>query len=260
MRRNDQTSARHAAGRTTLVLVVVAIWILGCAPTVDVPSPSAVLATSVATRPPPTATQSSSPALSSEPSPKAATIGMTERERSDWFWSQVTHYGNYREFASLAEITKEAHLVIRGRVTGRVDGELELFSADVANVRWGVVTIDEVLKGSPIEKAPGSVLVEDLGAAAVSSDIPKGEVILFLWNYAQLRVDVGNPPSRDADDRYYYGRPNGYQGVLRDLDGVVRVPKPFNWNGDLGAFLGRIDGEPYDEVVDRIRSFGEDDA
>lgn len=184
---------------------------------------------------------------------------MTERERSDWFWSRVTHFGAYGfTYESLAEITADAHLVVRGRVIGRQDGQLELFDGTVTDVQWGVVSVDEVLKGSPQGKTPGAILVEDLGNVEATVDLPNGDVILFLKNYAQLRVDEGSAPSSDADDRYYYGRPNGYQCVLRNLDGQVGVPKPFNWNGDLGPFLARIDGQPFDDVVNRVRAMAVD--
>lgn len=122
---------------------------------------------------------------------------------------------------------------------------------------FGVVTVDEVLKGTPQAKMPGTILVARLAQRGLSeADLPAGEVVLFLNNYAQQRVESGAAPSKDPDDRYYYSRPNSYQGVLRNFDGVVEVVDvPRRWEEFVGPLASRLDGKPFGEIVDRIRAF-----
>lgn len=193
------------------------------------------------------------------PSPSSLTMGMTERQRSDWYWEGVSSFGIANNvFESLAEITSEAHLIVRGRVTGMQEAEIQAFGGPTSTLHYlfGEVTIDEVLKGTPNSQTPGTVLVARMGVRDASADdLPKGEVILFLHNYAQLRVDGGYPPSSDPDDRYYYSRPNGYQCVLRNIDGRVQiVDGPRGWEDAIGPFPSQLDGDTYDDVVGRVRA------
>ena len=196
------------------------------------------------------------------PTATAVTGGMTEAERAEWYWDAVSHFGPYiLTYDSLREITDAAHLIVRGRVVETREGEVWPFGADAQlggpwRTVFGIVATDEVLKGVPATTTPGTILVEDLGWPGIAqADLPDGEVILFLMNYAQLRIAEGMEPSPDADDRYYYVRPNGYQCVLRNEDGIGRiVDGPRGWQEAFGPFPEPLDGEVFSDVVTRIRN------
>jgi hypothetical protein len=123
-------------------------------------------------------------------------------------------------------------------------------------VTFGIVSIDEVLKGTPEMQIPNAVLVARLGQLQqAAADIPDGEVILFLMHYPRMRAEAGVGASSDPNDRFYYARPNGYQCVLRNLVGVVRiVDGPDGWEDALGPFPAPLDGEPFADIVESIRT------
>ena len=184
-----------------------------------------------------------------------------EDARSDLFWEQVTDFGPYGlTYDSLADITRKVHLVVRGRLVGLTSGSVEAFGEDVppdlavTRQTLGVVEIDEVLKGEPLMKSPGTVQVAGLGDGMTVAELPDDEVILFLMNHAQLRQEQGVLPAEDPDDVYYYARPNGYQGVLRNSVGRVEIVEGPRGAQDLwGPFPWVLDEEPFDEVVERVR-------
>lgn len=195
------------------------------------------------------------------PSPSAPAALADDIGVSDRFWQAQADYAptNYH-YNSLAAITADAHLIVRGRLIGTRRGELQPFQApegmaDGRAVIFGVVAVDEVLKGSPNMLLPGEVLVARVGAENQNPDeLPRGEVVLFLMNYQLLRKELGVGPSSDLNDRFYYVRPNGYQCVLRNLDGVVRIVRPAEDSGEvLQGFPLVLDGESFPAVLDSIR-------
>ena len=102
---------------------------------------------------------------------------------------------------------------------------------------------------------PGTILIASTGWELSADELPEGEVVLFLHNYAQLRQQHGVEPSADENDRFYYSRPNGYQCVLRDIGGKVRtVDGPRGWEEAIGPFPSQLDGQPFDDVLERIRT------
>ena len=180
---------------------------------------------------------------------------------SDRFWQAHSEFAptNYH-YDSLAQMTSDAHLIVRGRLIGTRAGELQPFDAPdgmdgARRVIFGIVAIDEVLKGSPNTLIPGAVLVARVGASDQRpEDLPRGEIVLFLKNYQQLRLETGSGPSSDSDDRFYYARPNGYQCVLRNLGGDVRIVEPAEDSGEvLQGFPGQLNHESFSDVLDAIR-------
>ncbi|MGA7306929.1 MAG: hypothetical protein WBW88_18795, partial [Rhodothermales bacterium] len=109
---------------------------------------------------------------------------------------------------------------------------------------FGLVAIDQVLKGSPLEQTPGVIKVAGLGTVGMTADdLPQGEFIIFLMNHALQRAEGGRPESPDPDDQYHYERPNGYQAVLPDIGGKVSVIQgPPGWEDALGPFPSGLDG------------------
>lgn len=158
-------------------------------------------------------------AVTASPEPRSTSDGasqspsetLTDEELSDSYWNSITHFGAYGfEYRSLAEITHDSHLVVRGRVIDLTQGVLQAFEEGGPNgdmsVTFGMVAVDEVLKGIPEMRIEGRIEVARLGWAGMSaSDLPQHEVVLFLKNYAQMRRDEGVETSEDAADNFYYG-------------------------------------------------------
>jgi hypothetical protein len=153
----------------------------------------------------------------------------------------------------------DSHLVVRGHIVGVTRGSIEPFER-VAGfpdqpVLFSIVQVDEVLKGKPESRDPGQVLVARLTPSGYPvADIPKDDVILFLKNYAQLRADRKAEPAKSEDDRYYYGRPNGYQALFVNRAGVWYAPSgPEYWVDSYGQFPWSLEGLQFDAVADQVR-------
>ena len=197
------------------------------------------------------------------PEPPTAVLGPNEVAKSDRFWAATAFFGptNF-DYASLVEMTADAHLVVLGRVVGIVlAGPLPVDDPGGEQVRpqrFGVVAIDEVLKGKPIVRDPGQVLVVRLVSTDQSkADLPREQFVIFLKNYQQIRYEFGKGLFGDASDRFYYGLPNGYQAVLRNVNGMVKlVEGPEGWLTPQGAFPAPLAAKPFDEVLDAIRAAG----
>ena len=116
-----------------------------------------------------------------------------------------------------------------------------------------MVSIDEVLKGVPTILDPGGVLVARLGGSELATDLPRGEIVIFLKNYGRLREETGKGLFDDPSDQFFYGRPNGYQSVLRNLDCIVRVVRGPDGDGAPGQFPASLDGQRFDDLLDTIR-------
>ncbi|HET9852816.1 MAG TPA: hypothetical protein VFP56_09950 [Candidatus Limnocylindrales bacterium] len=189
-------------------------------------------------------------------------MGPTEIGISDQFWEANSQFSPTAfRYESLDEITADAHLIVRGRVVGTQEHEAlpvedpggELTARPVT---FGVITINEVLKGVPNILQPGAVLVTRLGSMGQErSELPREEIVIFLKNYEQLAEESGgNGLFGDASDRFYYTRPNGYQAVLRNINGVVKViAGPEGWEEALGPYPATLDGQPFDQLLEAIR-------
>lgn len=193
--------------------------------------------------------------------PNELTLGPDQVEISDRFWEATSDFSPTAfSYTSLAEISADAHLVILGRVVGTREGEA-LPVEDPAGeqsarpLTFGVIAIDEVLKGVPNIREPGAVLVSRLGAKEQAvSDLPREQIVIFLKNYQRLGEEFGTGLFNDATDRFYYVRPNGYQAVLRNINGTVRIVNgPEGWEDALGPFPAPLDGEPFAEVLNAIK-------
>lgn len=194
-------------------------------------------------------------------SPEAPKMGPNEIAISDRFWEETSDFSPTAfSYASLDEITADADLIVRGRVTGTREGQA-LPVDDPAGemtarpVTFGVVAIEEILKGVPNILEPGAVLVIRLGPKDVAkSDLPREEILIFLKNYQLIHDEYGKGLFDDPTDRFYYGRPNGYQAVLRNINGVVRVVDgPDGWEAALGPFPASLAGDPFEHVLDLVR-------
>jgi hypothetical protein len=198
--------------------------------------------------------------VATEPTSLAEVV--TDRVRSDRFWQSITHFAAYGyRYDSMDEMVADAHLIVRGRVTSLRAGTIDRFEdggprgTDAMRVTFGIVTITEVLKGDPQSRDAGTIEVARLGWSWMTEDdLPSEEVLLFLKNYAQMRVEEGAPVASTSDDRFHYARANGYQCALRNLDGVVDlVDGPPGWEQDFGPFPSDQNGRPFADVVVEVR-------
>ncbi len=204
----------------------------------------------------------STPMPSPDSTPCGPVVGPEEEAISDRFWEANWSLAPTAfRYESLEEIVDDADLIVRGRVTGTSDhGPLPVDDPGgdltVRPMSFGVVAISEVLKGVPMMLEPGAVLVARLGSKDLApAEFPRGEAVIFLNNYAQIREEFGKGLFGDPSDRFYYARPNGYQAVLRNMDCEVRIvwgPDDEKLAGD--EFPGPLDGQPFDDLLASIRA------
>jgi hypothetical protein len=159
--------------------------------------------------------------------------------------------GGY-DFGTLEEIAGGSHLIVVGRIVGRASGT----SDPEGFPQFGVIAVDQSLKGVPMSLDGQTILVKDLVVESISDEeLPAGQVILFLKNYAQMRIDEGLPPAEDPNDTYQYFLPNRYQSFVRSVSGiVVIIDGPPGWWAQYGPFPSDFDGRPVDALLAAIES------
>jgi hypothetical protein len=229
----------------------------------------ALAACSTVVHPSPSLFAPTNPATAS-PSPThdaLPTTPPTERELSDRFWTQVITYAPMAfEFHTLEEIVAGSDLIVRGRIAGRTTvsclGEASPppklpDPCEGGRQRFVIVAVDAVLKNDG-RHASGTVMVKLGGSGIPDSELPRGDLVLFLKNYGQFYADEVAPEPSDSARWQWYFLATSYQGALRNLDGVVDVPEPpeevdEGWWEHYGPFPIDIDGQPFDQVVTRIR-------
>ena len=187
-------------------------------------------------------------------------MGANEIEISDRFWAVNADFGPTAfTYASLAEMTADADLIVVGRVVGtRMGGPVPVDDPggeQARPVRFGVVAVDEVVKGRPNMLDAGVVLVRSLSSQdATVGGLPPEQFVIFLKSYEQLQAEFGKGLYNDANDRFYYARPNGYQAVLRNINGVLTVVEGLDGEAAApGAFPAPLAGQPFDDVLEAIR-------
>lgn len=231
--------------RWSLVVVLAA-----CTPRID-PSP--------ATTSNPTATEFATPSLLAG-SPTAAP---TERELSDRLWAQAFDY-RPSDVKTLEDIVLASDLIVSGRIAGKTIADCPAAPSppfkgpDVCDGggrrSFAIVAVDAVLKHDG-RHAAGTVMVGLSLTGIQDSDLPRGELVLFLRNYGTAFVEAGVPTASDSPRWHWYYPATSFQGAIRNLDGVVDVPAaPEGWWDQFGPFPSDVDGQPFDQVVDRIRA------
>lgn len=201
--------------------------------------------------------------------PTAAASPPTNRvegERSDLFWDELTYIGTDGGFryASIAEMTNAVHLVVTGRVVGIDRGTfhpyeanpLEGVSPQAYDVMLLVIEVDEVLKGEPVERAPGLLQIRLPGGdpEVLEANIPTHEHLFFLMNDGQWRLDLGYRLWDEETERMTYVRPNPFQSVIRNIDGLVNVIRPYHPDGESADYWPlELDGVLYADVLDEVR-------
>ena len=183
---------------------------------------------------------------------------MSEIDRSDLFWSPITRRGAYAQnYDSVGDITKAVHLVVRGRVVDVKVADFLPFEGDVEQIPIlvGIIAVNDVLKGRPQMRVPGTVEVS-LDAAwpdwekTLLANLPADDdLFLLLMNDAQQRTELGYAVKDPENEPYLYWRPNGDQAVLRDIDGRVDVIEP-----EADRYPFALDGVAFDAVTNDVVS------
>lgn len=195
--------------------------------------------------------QAEGTAPASTPSP-VPTAGLGSLERSDLFWDALALGAEtQQQWPTLAEVVEVSDLVVRGRVTDIRLGR----TVAVAGIQFALTTvqIEEVLKGTPATRTPGTIEVEwwlanGTDLSDLQARIPEDEALFFLVNQGLLAERLGHP--EDVEEyRYQYAEINGAQGTLRDIDGLVR---PLHQDR-IGWFPEDFVGDSYMDLVQLAR-------
>jgi hypothetical protein len=156
--------------------------------------------------------------------------------QSDLFWNPVTEqaplffYDN--GFQSLVDMVQKSDLVIRGRVTDVYIGEIWHGAADDPGepLTYIRITIDDLLKGKPVSRKPGSVEVQFqlAGPDAPAPDptfLPGDESLFFLIHDASyIQANGGKPRNSDiAPFAYFHQSP---ETVIRNTAGLAHLIEP----------------------------------
>jgi hypothetical protein len=184
-------------------------------------------------------------------------------EASDAFWNwwfDDCFFGAFDLPSSLAQVSANADLIVRGRIVDLYIGEYWRsigidFRDPLAYVR---VEVDEVLKGDPAWRNPGFVEV-GLGHAfdameSVRVKLPDHEHLWFLtW-------DGERDPINESEiaPYAYYAPDYKLPTILRNIDGKVQVINPDTLKRAYGRsqFPLPLDGTDFAGLLDKVRALG----
>jgi hypothetical protein len=186
---------------------------------------------------------------------------------SDAFWNRFSMIAGEEavdglDFRSLEEMTTASDLVIRGRMADIYIGRHWVFSSEepAVPILYANIAIDEVLKGVPVSRIPGTV---EMGLHPVGDNfdldeytVPSEEYIWFLTFEPIWRAKHSQPPLLDDSAPFTYFRFNHHQTVLRNLNGQVDVLELDQIKASYGdqSFPVALDGTSFAELVTSVRS------
>jgi hypothetical protein len=274
---------RGKASSRALSAVLLAVFSVAsaCTASVPVPSPSATARAIDPTLPPsqpaltpaspiPTTSETTSPTQTPTPSPSPlpsccapvpTPVGGESLAESDHFWNQWADYPRGFEVFqtdSLLENFNTASLVVRGHITDIYPGEYWEVNRPVAYV---TVAVSEVLKGEPISRTPGFVEVglgttSDEVIASQRMRLPQHDNIWFLLRDLDLSP---RDPGHDTEiSEFAYLPTNDLQGVMRDIDGMVKLVRPSWTNQTMGVnhFPVPFQDTRFKDLVQELREMG----
>jgi hypothetical protein len=203
--------------------------------------------------------------LSSDASTSAHSL--PDADRSERFWNRLTAFGDYGlVYDSIAEMGREAHVIVSGRIIDFTHSEFYPFDPRPAEpddprswpILVAVVEVEAVLKGTPQMRTANRIEVAlDVSPADegyLRDHLPLHPHLFFLMHDARQRTELGYPLSDPDNERYRYWRPNGYQAVLRVISGRVAVIKPrAEWEQPYAdMFPIELDGSPLENVLSAL--------
>ena len=268
-RQGDRAHGHVHAALAVLASLVAACALLPAAGTSPAPSEAATPspaglsspAPSLATSTPlvtPTAAASSTPA----PSPEESGLDDADKAHSNTFWESLVAVGGLYnfEYESLNDITADVDLIIMGRIES-VYRAPEKTGPEEFDYIWATVAVEDVLKGEPVTRTPGTVevLLWPSGPwKRVSENVPSESALFFLMNEAAHLLRRGETIRDPEWAQYVYWRPND-QAVLRDFGGRISVIARDEVIDEWGAdrFPLPLDGRPFDQIVSQVAALAD---
>lgn len=219
-------------------------------------APESVLPTPVATSSP-----TSVPCCPAVPTPVAS--GTLAESDSFWdHWAARPFPRPRPDPGSLQEALGYSDLVVRGHIVDLYIGEywLELPDQPRVALAYAKVAVSESYKGSPVWRDPGYIEVDlgrldPAGLDALRKSLPRQDSIWFLRYGPDFPRDDANQSDIAP---YEYLLLNPQQGVLRDIDGKVRVVKP-EYLEPLGPneFPLGLEGTGFNSLVAQMQAIAE---
>ena len=169
---------------------------------------------------------------------------VSELEASSIFWERLTGGEWGRAYDNMADMAATADLIVVGRVAGLRFGE----KVGDFEVTRATVIVEEVLKGTPETLTPGSITLQTVPAydrEATAANIPSHSSLMFLWYAPALLERLGQPIEEQLAEKFDYVLVNGSQGLVRNIDGVVRALDP----RDPSIFPAALDGRDFRAAV-----------
>lgn len=231
--------------------------IVSIGPSAD-PTPTTSQATPPAT--PNKPTLQPTPCCNSSPLPSpshAAGLAASDRFWDRWVETECW-FGVDPLPSSVAEIVRDADLVVRGPIVDLFIGEHWRGSAHEKPypLVYAKVAIDELVKGAPVSRETGFVEVQ-MGSGAVDmeemrSQVPAHDHLWFL-NYED--PDRRGEANQSEIVGFVYYAPKEYSTVFREIGGVVELLATARIKEVYGKdeFLLTLDGTDFEDFVQRVR-------
>jgi hypothetical protein len=176
---------------------------------------------------------------------------------SNAFWNDWADppFGRPRPDAtSIRDAVDLSDLVIRGHIVDIYIGEYWTTGGRHVPEVYVKVQINELFKGSPVSRTQGYVEIglgslDPAGVDGLRIALPQHDNVWFL------KYEPG-PATRSEIAPYEYIPLNGQQGVLRDINGKVRLVKPQYLIDSLGpdAFPLPLEGTSFDSLIEQLRA------
>jgi len=187
---------------------------------------------------------------------------------SDLFWERwrvPIHVYLPHEATSLAEEFRIADLVVRGRIADLYIGEYWRGSRDEEPypLAYIKIEVEEILKGEPASRTPGAVEVQIGVARADLEDIrarlPDHDNLWFLNGPEGYEGRDLAPQNESEIAPFAYVTTNDYQGVLREINGTVKLVQPEALAELFGPdhFPLPLDGTSFQLVLADVRTLAQ---
>jgi hypothetical protein len=247
----------------------------GASPALSPSEPAPSANSSADTSPGAAPTLASSPTLAPSPTPTLAPTltpiptpplpspsSVSGLAASDRFWDQWVEtecwFGIDPLPSSLAEIVRDADLVVRGPIVDLYIGEYWRGDAHGPShgLAYAKVAIEELLKGDPVSREAGFVEVQ-MGYAPDDLDDLRAKLPAHdhLWFLGYEDPDTRGEFNQSEMVGFVYYAPKDYETVFREINGVVEIlaPGPIREVYGKDEFLLTLDGTDFEELVDQVR-------
>jgi hypothetical protein len=170
------------------------------------------------------------------------------------YWADPPFPRPRPDATSIRDAVDLSDLVIRGHIVDIYIGEYWTTGGRHVPEVYVKVQINELFKGSPVSRTQGYVEIalgslDPAGVDGLRIALPQHDNVWFL------KYEPG-PATRSEIAPYEYIPLNDQQGVLRDINGKVRLVKPQYLIDSLGpdAFPLPLEGTSFDTLVEQLRT------